>query len=445
MKKAKKRNKPLFISLVSLGSLFGTVVILLLGYIGYVSLSYYRIGDQPITVNNNQTQIISRNDLDTKAFRISTYNIGFGAYERDYSFFMDTSEFKEEYVASQGIKETAGTRARGKSKARVLANTTGAYQTIDTLGDLDFMLYQEVDTKSTRAYNVNQLDMGNAVHDSYASVYGVNYHSSYLAYPLHEPIGASNSGITTYSKYKINNAERKEFKITESFFGKFFDLDRAFTVSEIEIADSVQKLYVINVHMSAYDANGVVRKVQLEQLKEAISLARDKDGHNNFVLVGGDFNHDLVIDNSEADDHYETAIFDKQETAILKTDWYNYLRLNEALDGTMVANRITGESEPYVYDFKGLDLKAYGPTNIGTCRDASIPFVDQNNNGIVDNSMVTIDGFLVSDNIEITAIETVGSGIGGQAENLEVSDPRYGLGFVYSDHNPVVMSFKLIS
>lgn len=445
MKKAKKRNKPLFISLVSLGSLLGAVVLLLLGYVGYVTLSYYRIGDKPIEVINNQTQTISTADFDTKEFRISTYNIGFGAYERDYSFFMDTSEFKEEYIASQNQTETAGTRARGKSKERVLHNTSGAYQTIDSLGDLDFMLYQEVDTKSTRAYNVNQLEIGNEVHEAYASIYGVNYHSSYLAYPLHEPIGASNSGITTYSKYKVNEAERKEFKITESFFGKFFDLDRAFTISEIEIANTVQKLYVFNVHMSAYDANGVVRKVQLEQLKEAISLARDVDGHNNFVIVGGDFNHDLVIDNSEADDHYETSIFDQQETAILKTDWYNYLRLNEALDGTMVPNRITGISEPYTYDFKGLDIKAFGPTNIGTCRDASIPFVDKNNNGIVDNAMVTIDGFLVSDNIDVTSVETIGSGVGGQAENLEPTDPRYGLGFVYSDHNPVVMSFKLSS
>ena len=47
--------------------------------------------------------------------------------------------------------------------------------------------------------------------------------------------------------------------------------------------------------------------------------------------------------------------------------------------------------------------------NIATCRDASIKFIDKNNNGIVDNAMVTIDGFLVSDNIAVTEIKTIGS------------------------------------
>ncbi|MFA5486376.1 MAG: hypothetical protein WC275_04800, partial [Bacilli bacterium] len=81
----------------------------------------------------------------------------------------------------------------------------------------------------------------------------------------------------------------------------------------------------------------------------------------------------------------------------------------------------------------------------GTCRDASIPFQDKNNNGIVDNAMVSIDGFLVSDNIEVTHIETIGSGENKQVETLDASDPRYGLGFVYSDHNPVLMNFKLLA
>lgn len=197
--------------------------------------------------------------------------------------------------------------------------------------------------------------------------------------------------------------------------------------------------------MSAYDENGVIRKLQLAQLKEAISIARDIDGDNNFVIIGGDFNHDLVIDNPLMDQNYVDNIFNKQETDILNTDWYNYLRLNEAQDGTKVTNLISGEVEDYTYDFKDLNLKAYGPTNIGTCRDASIPFQDKNGNGIVDNAMVSIDGFLVSDNVEVSLIETIGSGVGLQSETLPTSDPRYGLGFVYSDHNPVVMTFKLLA
>jgi endonuclease/exonuclease/phosphatase family metal-dependent hydrolase len=443
--KEKRKRKPWVIALISVGATLGLIVLVLLGYVGYVTFSYYRIGDKDLTINNNQNVAIAQSDIGVKEFSITTYNIGFGAYERDYSFFMDESRFKEEYTASQKQVKTAGKKARGFSKKHVLANTNGAYDTINKLGNLDFMLYQEVDTSSTRSYKVNQVEIGNQKHANYASIFGVNYHSAYLAYPLHEPIGKSNSGITTYSKYEVSNATRKEFKITDSFFGKFFDLDRAFTISEIKIANTVQKLYIFNVHMSAYDENGVVRKVQLAQLKEAIKEARDIDGDNNYVVVGGDFNHDLVIDNPLFNTEYKANIFDLQETEILKTDWFNYFRLNESQDGTEVANLISGELETYAYDFKDINIKAYGPTNIGTCRDASIPFQDKNNNGIIDNAMVSIDGFLVSDNIEVTNIETIGSGENKQVETLDTSDPRYGLGFVYSDHNPVLMNFKLIA
>ena len=439
----KRKRKPWVIALISVGATLGLIILIVIGYVGYVTFSYYRIGDKELTIKNNQTVAIAQSDIGTKEFSITTYNIGFGAYERDYSFFMDTSRFKEEYVESQNRVKTEGKKARGFSKNHVLTNTNGAYDTINKLGDLDFMLYQEVDTKSTRSFNVNQVEIGNEKHSGYASVYGVNYHSAYLAYPLHEPIGQSNSGITTYSKYEIINATRKEFKITDAFFGKFFDLDRAFTISEIKIANSVRKLYIFNVHMSAYDENGVVRRVQLAQLKEAIKLARDIDGDNNYVVIGGDFNHDLVIDNPLLNAEYKANIFDLQETEILTTDWFNYFRLNKEQDGQEVKNLISGELETYSYDFKDINVNAYGPTNIGTCRDASIPFSDKNNNGIVDNAMVSIDGFLVSDNIEVTHIETIGSGEGKQVENLPATDPRYGLGFVYSDHNPVLMNFKL--
>ena len=443
MAKNKRKCRPLCFILKAVFVLLGVVVLVLGGYIGYVSLSYYRIGDTSLQVLNNQTAKLSVADIGTKEFKITTYNVGFGAYDRDYSFFMDTSVFKDEYIHSQGNKSNTGDRARGTSKAQVLRNINGAYDTIEALGDLDFMLYQEVDTSSTKSYKVNQYEIGNKKHADYATIYGINYHSAYLMYPLHEPIGKSNSGISTYSKYHIAKAERREFEITDAFFGKFFDLDRAFTISEIPIEGSVKKLYVFNVHMSAYDKGGVIRKVQLEQLKAAFRVARDYDGDNNYVVVGGDFNHDLVLDNPLVNEEYKANIFNKQETEILEANWYNYFRLDSGKHGTRVPNIITGLEEDYTHDFYDMALSSHGPVNIATCRDASIKFIDKNNNGIVDNAMVTIDGFLVSDNIAVTEIKTIGSGPGLQKENLPESDPRHGLGFVYSDHNPVLMSFKL--
>ncbi len=59
--------------------------------------------------------------------------------------------------------------------------------------------------------------------------------------------------------------------------------------------------------------------------------------------------------------------------------------------------------------------------------------------------MCAIDGFLVSSNVLVERVEVVGSGENGQPETLDPSDPRFGYGFVYSDHNPVVMEFSLIA
>lgn len=441
----RKTKKTVIVLGIIMFVVFSSLICVVGGYVGYVVLTYYRLGNTTLEVNNNNTNKISSDDIGSKEFSISTYNIGFGAYDRDYSFFMDKSEFKQEYIESQGRKDNSGLYGKGVSEEKILQNTHGAYQLLQNYEDFDFMLYQEVDTKSTRAHNVNQLEIGNEYFTDYASVHGVNYHSAYLAYPFADPIGASNSGITTYTKYEITKANRQEFTITKDFFGKFFDLDRAFTISELPIMGSDKKLYIFNVHMSAYDKDGIVRKAQLSQLISAIKTARDVNGFNNYVVVGGDFNHDLVIDNPALSEDYMANIFDKQETDILKTDWYNYFRLNDSLHDQNVTNLITGITEKYVSDFKGQRLKAYGPTNLATARDASIPFVDANNNGIIDNAMVSIDGFLVSDNISVSSVVTLGSGTGLQEENLDENDPRYGLGFVYSDHNPVVMNFTLLN
>lgn len=445
MANKKRFKKFITFPLFSLLFLLFLVVVIAIVYVGYVSVSYYRIGNITVDPANNQTETIQSSDIGTKEFQIVTYNVGFGAYDRDYSFFMDESRFKEEYIASQGSKSVSGTHAQGANKDRVLANTNGALSTIDALDNVDFLLYQELDfsDKSTRTHGVDQLALADLKHDDYARVFGVNYHSAFLFYPFHEPIGSSNSGLATYSKYNISKAERKEFTITSDFFGKFFDLDRAFTISTMPISGTNKNLYVFNVHMSAYDESGAIRKVQLQELKAAISAARDLNGKNNYVVVGGDFNHDLLIDNPLYSTDYKDTIFNKQETDILSTDWYNYFRLNEALDGTTVPNLITGIDEEYTYDFVDLNVNIYGPTNLATCRDAALPFGDRNSNDVLDNSLVTIDGYIVSDNINVTDIETIGSGPNGQSENLLPENPGFGQGFVYSDHNPVLMKFIL--
>lgn len=434
---------------VSVGALVLVVVLLVGGYVAYLAIDYSRIGNVELDVENNPTSKLTKTKIINDGLTISTYNIGFGAYSREYSFFMDKAEFKDEYKDSQGASNTAGEYSRALSKLAATNNTNGAYQTIvenisPRYGAVDFALYQEVDHGSTRSYQVDQLALGDLAHADYASIFASNYHSGYLMYPFTSPIGASNSGITTYSKYQVKSADRHEFSLSDGFFDRFFDLDRAFSVTQIEIDGDDRLLFVFNVHMSAYDATGEIRKAQLLDLKEAVVSARNYNDKENYVVVGGDFNHDLIVSN-DAVDFTSATWFNQQEQEGFKTDWYNFLRADRSInEGADFFNPKTGETEPYSFDLSGTDLVAYGPVNLPSARDASIAFVDKNENDIIDNFMCSIDGFLVSDNIIVDSVETIGSGINGQEEALELSDPRYGYGFVYSDHNPVVMEFNLV-
>ncbi|MGM9635592.1 MAG: hypothetical protein ACI3YE_05500, partial [Candidatus Avispirillum sp.] len=64
-------------------------VLAVLGYILYVVLSYHRIEDNLfLDVEGEATECAP---VDTE-LSLSTYNIGFGAYSADYSFFMDGGE-----------------------------------------------------------------------------------------------------------------------------------------------------------------------------------------------------------------------------------------------------------------------------------------------------------------------------------------------------------------
>ena len=57
------------------------------GYVAYVFLYYHRIPDnQTLDVYEQEPQPIAQAGQD---YRVLTWNIGFGAYEDDYGFFMD--------------------------------------------------------------------------------------------------------------------------------------------------------------------------------------------------------------------------------------------------------------------------------------------------------------------------------------------------------------------
>ena len=82
------------LKIVGLSILLAVLLLLLvvLSYVAYLSVNYYRIRDyQTLAINNNKTEQVA---LDT-AYTISTYNIGFGAYNHEFDFFMDSGTMKD--------------------------------------------------------------------------------------------------------------------------------------------------------------------------------------------------------------------------------------------------------------------------------------------------------------------------------------------------------------
>ena len=74
-------NKPLKIILLVLAAL----VLLVVGYLAYVLIDYHRLGDMDLEVDRQGLQPAETG----REYHLLSYNIGFGAYEPDYGFFMD--------------------------------------------------------------------------------------------------------------------------------------------------------------------------------------------------------------------------------------------------------------------------------------------------------------------------------------------------------------------
>ena len=327
------------------------IVALVLVYLAYVLLDYHRIGDQTLPV----TRANARQPAAGETYDIVSWNIGFGAYEADYGFFMD-----------------GGSQSRAWSKARLETN-------LDAIGtrlleqDADILLVQEVDTDATRSYHVQEYEtLQEALRDgrAYDQVFARNYDSPYLMYPILRPHGASRSGLATFADFTIDSAERVELPI-ETGFTKFLDLDRCYTRSDIPTAEG-NLLVLYNLHLSAYSSDG---SIATEQLKLLLADMQGEYEAGNYCIAGGDFNKDL-LGNSET--YFGTA--DKEYT------WAQPI-------------------PPGVFD--GCDIALVAPLDeaapVPSCRNADGPYRPG-------QYVLTVDGFLVSPNVLVEESEVIDYG-----------------------------------
>lgn len=315
--------------------------------------------DETITleVNSNKEKIVKLdNDMS-----ITTFNIGFGGLDKNQNFFMDGGEMSRSY-----------------SKEKTYENIEGASDYLKNKNS-DFFFVQEVDEKATRSYYIDERQRINEKLDKYSNTYAYNYKVLWVPVPLRRPHGYVRAGLSSFSKYDIGKAIRYQLPGKESFGRQLFLLDRCFIESRLNIEGSNKEFVLINIHLSAYDKGGIIRKQQLSYLKQHIQNEYDK---GNYVLVGGDWNHKIGKTN------FKSKVENK---------WM----------------------QDIPSDFKPDTFKWAIDNVTPTVRSLDSAYREGN------NFIETIDGFLVSDNIEVVRVK---------GENL---------GFEYSDHNPVTMKFKL--
>lgn len=254
----------------------------------------------------------------------------------------------------------------------------------------DILITQETDLSAARSYFINEPQY--LMEHSSADVFGgnntfaYNFKVSFVPLPM-PPIGKVHSGLVAFSKFRMNEADRLALPCPFKWPLRTFNLKRGLEVMRFPVDGSDKELVLINLHLEAYDS-GEGKIAQTKRLKQVLM---DEVEKGNYVIAGGDFNQTF----SNAD-----------------------ISKYAALDGVWQAGSI--DVSEYGDDFRFL-------TDSGepTCRSLDKVLADAQSKDYSDFQYYVIDGYIVSKNIEVEQVYT---------DNL---------GFVCSDHNPLIMDFKL--
>ena len=162
------------------------------------------------------------------------------------------------------------------------------------------------------------------------------------------------------------------------------NLKRCLLISRVPVEGSDRELVLVNLHLEAYD-DGEGKAAQTKMLADILEAEAEK---GNYVIAGGDFNQ----------------IFSSADT-----------NAYPAQPGKWAAGEIDVTSFPEGWQF-------LMGSSVPTCRSLDQPYAGADKEGF---QYYLIDGFIVSENIQVNSLAT------------------QDLGFVNSDHNPVLMMVTL--
>ncbi len=338
-------------------------VLLILVVFAVVFIGYLTIREyRPNPIEKLEGKTNNRELKKGETFTVLSYNTGYAGLSKGEDFFMD-----------------GGKKVAPESKQLVETNLKGIANILKEQNS-DIYFLQEVDVDSKRSYHIDEQQF-------YEDELGMpgnfacNFKCDFVPYPF-PPIGKVTSGLVTFTDYKVVEASR--IALPESFKWpvKTCNLKRCMLEERIPVEGTDKELVLINFHLEAYDS-GEGKIAQSRMLAEKLKEEYEK---GNYVIAGGDFNQTF-----EGMDTY--PIHDKES-------W---------VPGQVSVNEL-GEG----FSFAVSD-------NVPTCRLLNAPY-----SGNYEESQVyVIDGFIVSDNIEVTDVR-----------NIDTD-------FEFTDHQPVSLSVKL--
>ena len=339
------------------------IFLLIAGFLSYLSINEYKpdaIVDAE-TLETYDLPLISNDEI-----RLVSFNTGYAGLGEESDFILD------------------GGKGTGAEDIETINKNMQGIEAILKKTNADIYMLQEIDQKSNRSFNINQIESYADILGKYNWYYAPNFRCDFVPYPFQAMIKSIDSGIITYTSFKTTEAKRIAMPNPFSWPVRTANLKRCLLLTRMPIANSDQELVIINFHLEAYD-DGEGKIAQTKLLLETIANEYAK---GNYVIAGGDFNQ----------------IFPEVETYVKETSKWVPGNLDP------LPAELIGWS--YVYD-----------DQTPTCRLLNQPHVPSDPL----TQYYVIDGFIVSPNIEVQKVKTLD-------EN-----------FVYSDHNPVVLDFKLRS
>lgn len=318
---------------------------------------------------NEKIEVSNANEICVKTgeeIRMVTWNMGCGTLGDNADFFMDY-----------------GKMVYSADKNRVGENLSGITMILKEI-DADIINLQEIDTDSSRSYHMDETSVLRELYPDFDNTFAYNYKVDYVPYPL-PPIGKVESGIMTLSRFDILGAERIQLPCPFRWPVRVANLKRCITINRLPVEGTDKELVIINLHLEAFDDG----EGKIAQTKMLADILESELQNGNYIIAAGDFNQSFSGTDISKYPEYEG----KWHAGLLNEDDFN-------------------EAFTFCQDPES-----------PTCRALDQPYITAADKEHF--QFYVIDGFIVSEGIEILSVET------------------YDHQFKWTDHNPVIMDFRI--